>query len=31
MISWCGSEEDDDNEKKLEVLRKMIRKTTGKF
>jgi hypothetical protein len=26
MICWCGCEEEDDNKKKWEVLRKMITK-----
>jgi len=30
MICWCGKEEEDDNEEKWEVLRKMITKRSGK-
>jgi len=29
MIGWYGSEEEDDNERNLEILRKMIMKRFG--
>jgi len=29
IICWCGNEEEDDNEKKWEVLRKITSKRSG--
>jgi len=30
-MCWCGKAEEEDNEKKWEVLRKTIMKRSGKF
>jgi len=30
MLCWCGREEEDENEKRWEVLRKMISNSRGK-